>query len=400
VAGTEFTCVVGDKYISVSSIQVQTAPCGTPATPTSSPMPSQTPTPVPTMTPTLPPGVTPTVTPPPGGNLALGKAVFASSAPDPAYPPPAAVDGDPNTYWASIPDPQPIWDVPHLQWFYVDLGATYQVKSMRMLWVTGRNPRVYAVYVWRDSWRAWQWVARTEYGKVDDPVTFPYSVEGRYFMLWLQVPEVAGSQYELREWEIGSDTGSAVQATNVAAGRASIALSHEPGYEAGKATDADLTTEWRSSTGLPQWLYVDLGTEHRIDRAILRWVAGMHATSYTLYAWNGASWQAVYTTTHGAGGDETVAFAAVETRYLLVYAAAGPAANVGLREFEVYEVPSSGGLPFPLSVGASTAWSWGPALSPAGAPSLGWAPGQAAVAEDAAGLGLLDGGLRPPMPGR
>jgi hypothetical protein len=239
-------------------------------------------------------------------------------------------------------------------------------------------------------------VARTERGKVDDPVSFPFEVEGRYFMLWLEVPALAGSHYELAEWEIGGSASAPIQSTNVAAGRASIALSREPGFEAPSATDANLATEWRSSSGLPQWLYVDLASNYDIDRAILRWTAGMHATSYTLYAWDGTSWRALYSTTRGTGADETVTFPAVRTRYVLVYASAGPSANVGLRELEVYERRSGSGsaLPRPFARGASSSDGAGAsAWAHAGRSALllGSAPrsGDPAVA----GIELMEPGL-------
>ena len=65
-----------------------------------------------------------------------------------------------------------------------------------------------------------------------------------------------------------------IQGTNVAAGKASVALTHDPGFQPGDATDADLATEWRSLGGLPTWIYVDLGTNYNVDRAVLRWTPG------------------------------------------------------------------------------------------------------------------------------
>ena len=370
VSGSELTCVVGDKYINVTGIQTESRPCGTPGTPTAPPSPTGSPPPFPGGTPTATATAVVTGT----GNLAFGKAMQASSAPDAAHPPAHAVDGDLNSWWASIPDPQPIYDMRHVQWIYVDLGADYQVKTMRMRWTDLRHPRFYQVMVWVERYRGWVWLAKTERGSADDSLEFPALVEGRYFMLWLEVPFTGGSHYELREWEIGGPATTPIQSTNQAAGKASLALSQETGFEAGRATDADLNTEWHSSGGLPVWLYTDLGANFQIDRVILRWTNGRHATSYSLYGWNGYNaWVPLYSTTRGNGGDELVTFQAMSTRYVLVYATAGPAGNVGLREFEVYERRASGGggsFPRPLGgiAGASPGWVLAPTFDTAPKP--------------------------------
>jgi hypothetical protein len=346
--GAEMTCVVGDKYIQVVNIATGTSPCGTPTVTPGGPATATSV--VPTTTPVPPP----TAIPATAGNLALGKPVTASSAPDAAHPATHAVDGDPNTYWVSIPDPYTIYDMRHVQWIYVDLGASFEVRRMRMLWLDQYRPRTYAIYTWVDNARSWIRVAETRQGQVDDQPTFPYTIGGRYWLLWLEVPAMPGSAYALREWEIYADATTPIQAANLAAGKASVALGFEPGFEAAKASDADLATEWRSGPTIPTWLYTDLGTDNDIDRAVLRWSAGRHATSYTLYAWSAPAnrWVAVYATNRGNGGDETVTFNPVRTRYVLLYAQAGIAGSIGLREIEVYPM-RSGGMPRPDD---STGW--------------------------------------------
>ncbi|MGW5263471.1 ThuA domain-containing protein [Microbispora sp. NPDC004025] len=64
--------------------------------------------------------------PPPATNLALNKPATASSVESAAYPASAAVDASSTTRWSSaFSDPQ---------WIQVDLGATYTISRVRLVW--------------------------------------------------------------------------------------------------------------------------------------------------------------------------------------------------------------------------------------------------------------------------
>lgn len=343
INGQQQNCTSGDPYIQAVTIQGAQNPCGGGGQPT----------------PPLPPGVTPTATatPPPapggtvtpgvpGGDLARGHPVQASSF-QPGFEPEKSVDGDPATGWASVAGRHPYYPAQNIQWIYVDLGSPQQMERMRLVWADQRHARSYGIYVWHDSCRGWCYLGSTTYGDGGEDIwTAVGRIEGQHFMVWLQNPYLIGGHYELRDWEIFGPGTPPAQATNVALGKAATAHGQEPGYEPAKATDGDLATEWRGNAGVPTWIYVDLGSNTEIDRAILRWSAGMHATRYTLYAWNdrypGGRWEAVANRTSGAGGDETVTFWPVSTRYLMVYVTAAASANVGLREFEVFNRNSPG----------------------------------------------------------
>jgi chondroitin AC lyase len=216
---------------------------------------------------------------------------------------------------------------------------------MQMLWGNQRHARGYSVHVWDDARRGWITLGSTASGDGDDTWTVRgnVSVRGRYFMLWLANPYIMGGHYELREWRISAvGAGGSGGGTNLAVGRPIQALSQDPAYPATNAVDGNASTEWRPS-GLPVWIYVDLGSSQTIDRAILRWATGLHGTDYTLYAWNGTSWSPLYTQRSGRGGDETVSFRAVRSQYVLLYVAQGAGTTVGLRELEVYAQGTSGG---------------------------------------------------------
>jgi hypothetical protein len=66
------------------------------------------------------------VNPPVTGNIAKGKPAFASSTETAATGPANAVDGVATTRWSSLfSDPQ---------WIYVDLGGSYNVNRVKLVW--------------------------------------------------------------------------------------------------------------------------------------------------------------------------------------------------------------------------------------------------------------------------
>lgn len=345
IGGTRRTCTNGG-YIDVTSLQAAFGPCGSGGTATpSTPQPTVTAGPSPTPLP-LPPTATPVV----AANLALGKMVKVSTE-DPAHPGPHAVDGDPATWWASHAGRDPYYWAQNKQWIQIDLGAAQQVQQMHMKWNPSRHARGYSIYAWKPEWcGGWCILASTTRGDGDDTAIFPEAVTAQQFMLYLVNPYLSGSQYELAEWEIFGNGVSPVPSTNVALGKPGLALNELPGFEAGKAFDGDLNTEWRSATAAPVWIYVDLGSATDIEKAVLKWAPGMHATDYSLYAWNGFAWSAFYAQRAGVGGDESAQFYPLRTRYVMLNALRGVAPTIGLKEFEVYSRGGTGGgAPIPTA---------------------------------------------------
>ncbi len=164
-------------------------------------------------------------------------------------------------------------------------------------------------------------------------------------MLYLVNPYLSGSQYELDEWEIYGTGASPVPSTNVALGKPGLALNQLPGYEAGKAFDGDLNTEWRSATAAPVWIYVDLGHRdgYREGRAAL---VGRHACHRLCPVCLETGLPGAFYAQHaGVGGDETAIFYPLRTRYVMLNALRGVGPTIGLREFEVFSRGGSGGGP-------------------------------------------------------
>jgi len=292
---------------------------------------------------------TPAPGPSPDGNLALGKSIRASSA-QMGHPPVDAVDGNLATFWASSPTGQVTTVAPRLnsQWIYVDLGATYSVARLHMVWTVGQHALVYNVYVYCGAWCR---IGATTSGDGDDTVSLSQPVRGQIFLLQLAYPAAPADHYELREWEIFGSAAIPPNTGNVAFRRPARSSSDQLGHPAGFATDGSLATAWRSGP-LPATLVVDFGRVVAVNRAILRWEVGRHASRYMLLAYNGYSWYVVANINYSTGGDDTVQFRTVASRYLLLYATNSTAPNVGLREFEVYGTGGTGGggSPYPFSV--------------------------------------------------
>ncbi len=128
-----------------------------------------------------------------------------------------------------------------------------------------------------------------------------------------------------------------VDANNLAHGKSVRASSVESGaYMPSKAVDGDLNTRWSSSFNDRQWIYVDLGTDRRVDMVTLRWERA-YARRYGVYYWTGSYWRNVYWTDYGNGGTDVVLFSPITARYILVYGyERGTPWGISLWEFGVY----------------------------------------------------------------
>ncbi|MCU1687003.1 MAG: glycosyl hydrolase [Amycolatopsis sp.] len=89
-------------------------------------------------------------------------------------------------------------------------------------------------------------------------------------------------------------------------------------FPASNAFDGNASTRWSSLFADPQWLQVDLGASHSVNRVRLSWEAA-YAKAYQIQtSTNGSTWTTVYSTTAGAGGVEDRTFTASTARYVRV----------------------------------------------------------------------------------
>src|SRR5580658_8166058 len=87
------------------------------------------------------------------------------------------------------------------------------------------------------------------------------------------------------------------------------------------ATDGDPGTRWSSAFSDPQWLEVDLGSPQNICSINILWEAA-YASAYSIeVSSNNSTWTTVYSTTDGAGGNQTIPVS-VTARYVMMNATA------------------------------------------------------------------------------
>jgi F5/8 type C domain/Fibronectin type III domain len=91
-------------------------------------------------------------------------------------------------------------------------------------------------------------------------------------------------------------------------GKTATASSQEnANLAAAKAVDGNTTTRWGSAFSDPQWLQVDLGASHAINRIVLRWEAAYGRAFQLQTSPDGVTWTTIYSTTTGTGGVQDLA---------------------------------------------------------------------------------------------
>ena len=297
------------------------------------------PTPTPTATPVAP---TPTPTPVAGGtNIALGKTATTSSTENGGTPASAAVDGNTGTRWSSAAsDPQ---------WLQVDLGATYSINKVVLNWETAYG-KAYQIQTSNDATN-WTTIYSTTTG-AGGIETLNVSGSGRYIRMY-GTARGTGYGYSLWEFQVFSGgttptptpvpptptpTATPVAGgTNLSQGKTATASSTENGgTPASAAVDGDTGTRWSSAFSDPQWLQVDLGATHTINKVVLNWETA-YATAYQIQTSNdGTTWTNIYSTTTSTGGVQTLNVSG-SGRYVRMYGTArGTGYGYSLWEFQVF----------------------------------------------------------------
>ncbi len=126
-------------------------------------------------------------------------------------------------------------------------------------------------------------------------------------------------------------------APDLALGKRAFASSGQEGEHAARfAFDDNIATRWQGSSDDNQWLAVDLGAPQRIGRVRLSW-ENAYAEAYRVeVSDDGQNFRSVYSTDASQGGQEDIAFAPVEARYVRVFTVKrGTNFGASLYDFEV-----------------------------------------------------------------
>jgi hypothetical protein len=95
--------------------------------------------------------------------------------------------------------------------------------------------------------------------------------------------------------------------------------SEGPAWYPAYAVDGKQETRWSSGFSDPQWISIDLGAQRQLSVIRLSWEHA-YATAYRVQVSpDGRTWKAVFSTTHGQGGEVTISTGDVAGRHVRVY---------------------------------------------------------------------------------
>ena len=108
--------------------------------------------------------------------------------------------------------------------------------------------------------------------------------------------------YSLWEFAVNGTPASG-GATLLSQGHPATASSTENAtFPAANAVDGNTGTRWSSAFSDPQWIRVDLGAAHTVNRVVLNWEAAYAKAFQLQTSIDGVTWTTIYTTTIGTGG--------------------------------------------------------------------------------------------------
>ncbi|MES2296659.1 MAG: discoidin domain-containing protein, partial [Pseudomonadota bacterium] len=256
------------------------------------------------------------------GNLAQGRPASASSTWSSSFPAAAAVDANGATRWSS--------QASDAQWLTVDLGGVMGLNHVVLKWESA-YARAYQIALSNDgvSWR----IAYSTSGGAGGTEDIHFSASSARYVRMVGVQRATSYGYSLFEMAVYNDAPAA----NFALNKPATASSMESATLApAAAVDGNAGSRWSSLASDAQWIRVDLGAVSTINHVVLSWEAA-YAKAYQIQtSQDGNSWQTVYSTGSGAGGNEDIRFNAVSARYVRMNASQrGTPWGYSLYEFAV-----------------------------------------------------------------
>ncbi len=170
-----------------------------------------------------------------------------------------------------------------------------------------------------------------------------YAAPGMYTVT-LTASNACGSRAETKTNYI---TVNACTPMNVAQSKTATASStNSASTAAAQAVDGNAATLWRSAnltnSNQAQWLEVNLGANHTIDKAVVNWNGSYFAKDYQVQYWNGSAWlNLVSVANNAAGGVKTYAFAATTAQRFRLMLTSRNTSSYRVNEFELYSCSPS-----------------------------------------------------------
>jgi cytochrome c len=108
-------------------------------------------------------------------------------------------------------------------------------------------------------------------------------------------------------------------------------------YPASNAVDGSATTRWASAFSDPQWIQVDLGATHTVNRVRLVWEAAFGSAYQIQTSADGTTWTTARSVTGGSGGEDDNTGLNASARYVRINGTArGTVWGYSLFTFEVF----------------------------------------------------------------
>lgn len=226
-------------------------------------------------------------------NIALNKPAFSSSNEKNTFPATSAFDGNPTSRWSST--------FADNQWIAVDLGKTYLISGIKLQWQNS-YAREYLIQTSLDN-TTWTTIYSQQNG-TGGVEKLALEGEGRYVrMLGLKRFTIYG--FSLFEFEVyGAEPEQSVNRTLNAVVTTS---SNESAKLKGNfAVDGNSTSRWSSTFADNQWIVVDMGTTHRIQKVKLHW-QNSYAKEYRIqFSRDGQNWKDAHHEQNSDGGVDEV----------------------------------------------------------------------------------------------
>lgn len=200
---------------------------------------------------------------------------------------------------------------------------------------------------------------------------------------WLTVSPASGSNDGLLTFQAAANTSLAERRATVAVTGAGISTNMQivqPGiapidiaqgkiftassteasaYAPNNAFDGNVTTRWASAFADPQWIAVDLGSAHQINKIELVWEAA-YAQAYKIQvSMDAINWTDIYATSTAKGGTESLSVSGIGRYVRMLGTQRATTWGYSLWEFHIYGAPTEV-IPHTLNVNPSV---WNPSAS-------------------------------------